>query len=63
MGKGGSRPQQPTEQNIVQSSLPKYFEPYAIDMIKELRLNLKENTPFQGQRLADENTIQLDLEK
>ena len=57
MGKGGSRPQQPTEQNIVQSSLPKYFEPYAIDMIKRAEAESKrEYTPFQGQRLADENT-------
>ena len=58
MGKGGSRaPAQPTEQNIVQSSLPKYFEPYAIDMIKRAESESKrEYTPFQGQRLADENT-------
>ena len=57
MGKGRSRPQQPTEQNIVQSSLPKYFEPYAIDMIKRAEAESKrEYTPFQGQRLADENT-------
>ena len=57
MGKGGSRPQQPTEQNIVQSSLPKYFEPYAIDMIKRAEAESKrEYTPYEGQRLADENT-------
>jgi len=57
MGKGGSRPQQPTEQNIVQSSLPKYFEPYAIDMIKRAESESKrEYTPYEGQRLADENT-------
>jgi hypothetical protein len=57
MGKGRSRPQQPTEQNIVQSSLPKYFEPYAIDMIKRAEAESKrEYTPFEGQRLADENT-------
>jgi len=57
MGKGRSRPQQPTEQNIVQSSLPKYFEPYAIDMIKRAEAESKrEYTPYQGQRLADENT-------
>jgi len=56
MGKGGSRPQQPTEQNIVQSSLPKYFEPYAIDMIKRAESESKrEYTPYEGQRLADEN--------
>jgi hypothetical protein len=57
MGKGGgSRPQQPTEQNIVQSSLPKYFEPYAIDMIKRAEAESKrEYTPYEGQRLADEN--------
>jgi hypothetical protein len=58
MGKGGSRaPQQPTEQNIVQSSLPKYFEPYAIDMIKRAEAESKrEYAPYKGQRLADENT-------
>ena len=57
MGKGRSRaPSQPTEQNIVQSSLPKYFEPYAIDMIKRAEAESKrEYTPYQGQRLADEN--------
>jgi len=56
MGKGGSRPQQPTEQNIVQSSLPKYFEPYAIDMIKRAEAESKrEYIPYEGQRLADEN--------
>ena len=57
MGKGRSRPQQPTEQNIVQSSLPKYFEPYAIDMIKRAEAESKrEYIPYEGQRLADENT-------
>ena len=57
MGKGGSRPSQPTEQNIVQSSLPKYFEPYAIDMIKRAEAESKrEYIPYEGQRLADENT-------
>ena len=58
MGKGGgSRQQQPTEQNIVQSSLPKYFEPYAIDMIKRAEAESKrELIPYEGQRLADENT-------
>ena len=57
MGKGRSRaPSQPIEQNIVQSSLPKYFEPYAIDMIKRAEAESKrEYTPYQGQRLADEN--------
>ena len=57
MGKGGGRPSQPTEQNIVQSSLPKYFEPYAIDMMKRAEAESKrEYTPYEGQRLADENT-------
>jgi hypothetical protein len=57
MGKGGgSRQQQPTEQNIVQSSLPKYFEPYAIDMMKRAEAESKrEYIPYEGQRLADEN--------
>jgi hypothetical protein len=57
MGKGGgSRPSQPTEQNIVQSSLPKYFEPYAIDMMKRAEAESKrEYIPYEGQRLADEN--------
>ena len=58
MGKGGgSKPQQQTEQNIVQSNLPKYFEPYAIDMMKRAEAESKrEYTPYEGQRLADENT-------
>ena len=35
MGKGGgSKPQQQTEQKIVQSNLPKYFKPYAIEKMK-----------------------------
>jgi len=57
MGKGGgSRQQAPTEQNITQSSLPKYFEPYAIDMIKRAEAESKrEYTPYEGKRLADEN--------
>jgi hypothetical protein len=57
MGKGGgSKPQQQTEQNIVQSNLPKYFEPYAIDMMKRAEAESKrEYTPYEGQRLADEN--------
>jgi len=55
MGKGRSRQQVPTEQNIVQSSLPKYFEPYAIDMIKRAESESKRDyTPYEGQRLADE---------
>ena len=56
MGKGSKAPPQPTEQNIVQSSLPKYFEPYAIDMMKRAEAESKrEYTPYEGQRLADEN--------
>ena len=55
MGKGRSRPQ-PTEQTVVQSNLPKYFEPYAVDMIKRAESESKrEYTPYQGQRLADES--------
>ena len=35
MGKGGSRPpSQPTEQNITQTSLPDYYEPYATRLIQ-----------------------------
>ena len=57
MGKGSKAPPQQTEQNIVQSNLPKYFEPYAIDMMKRAEAESKrEYTPYQGQRLADENT-------
>ena len=57
MGKGGGGQQQPTEQNITQTSLPKYFEPYAIDMMKRAEAESKrEYTPYEGQRLADENT-------
>lgn len=55
MGKGRSRPQ-PTEQTVVQSNLPKYFEPYAVDMIKRAESESKrEYTPYEGQRLADES--------
>ena len=58
MGKGGGGgQQQQTEQNITQTSLPKYFEPYAIDMMKRAEAESKrEYTPYEGQRLADENT-------
>ena len=57
MGKGSKAPPQQTEQNIVQSNLPKYFEPYAIDMMKRAEAESKrEYTPYEGQRLADENT-------
>ena len=57
MGKGSKAPPQQTEQNIVQSNLPKYFEPYAIDMMKRAESESKrEYTPYEGQRLADENT-------
>ena len=40
MGKGRSRPQ-PTEQTVVQSNLPKYFEPYAVDMIQRAEAESK----------------------
>tara|TARA_Y100001954_G_scaffold127698_1_gene136868 strand:- start:30 stop:965 length:936 start_codon:yes stop_codon:yes gene_type:complete len=57
MGKGRSRAPQPTEQTVVQSNLPKYFEPYAVDMIKRAESESKrEYTPYEGQRLADEST-------
>ena len=57
MGKGAKAPPQQTEQNIVQSNLPKYFEPYAIDMMKRAESESKrEYTPYEGQRLADENS-------
>ena len=57
MGKGSKAPPQQTEQNIVQSNLPKYFEPYAIDMMKRAESESKrEYTPYEGQRLADENS-------
>ena len=56
MGKGAKAPPQQTEQNITQSSLPKYFEPYAIDMIKRAESESKrEYTPFEGQRIADQD--------
>jgi len=55
MGKGRSRPQ-PTEQTVVQSNLPKYFEPYAVDMIQRAESESKRAyTPYEGQRLADES--------
>ena len=56
MGKGRSRPAAPTEQTVVQSNLPKYFEPYAIDMIKRAETESKRDyTPYTGERLADES--------
>ena len=57
MGKGGGgQPQQQTEQNITQTSLPKYFEPYAIDMMKRAEAESKrEYAPYEGQRLAADN--------
>ena len=54
MGKGGgSRAAAPTEQTVVQSNLPKYFEPYALDMLQRAESESKrEYTPYEGQRLA-----------
>ena len=64
MGKGSKAPPQQTEQNIVQSNLPKYFEPYAIDMMKRAEAESKrEYTPYEGQRLADEKQILQDQER
>jgi hypothetical protein len=57
MGKGAKAPPQQTDQNIVQSNLPKYFEPYAVDMMKRAESeSQREYTPYEGQRLADENS-------
>ena len=58
MGKGGSRPpSQPTEQNITQTSLPDYYEPYATRLIQRAESESKRGyQPFEGQRLASENT-------
>ena len=58
MGKGGSRPpSQPTEQNITQTSLPDYYEPYATRLIQRAEAESKRGyQPFEGQRLASENT-------
>ena len=54
MGKGKPAPQ-PTEQTVVQSNLPKYFEPYALDMLQRAETESKRAyTPYQGQRLAGE---------
>ena len=54
MGKGNPAPQ-PTEQPVVQSNLPKYFEPYALDMLQRAETESKRAyTPYQGQRLAGE---------
>ncbi len=51
MGKGSKAPPQQTEQNIVQSNLPKYFEPYAIDMMKRAEAESKrEYTHYEGRR-------------
>ena len=57
MGKGGSRPpSQPTEQNITQTSLPDYYEPYATRLIQRAEAESKRDyTPYEGQRLAAEN--------
>jgi hypothetical protein len=57
MGKGGGRPSQPTEQNITQTSLPDYYEPYATRLIQRAESESKRDyIPYEGQRLADENT-------
>jgi len=58
MGKGGSRPpSQPTEQNITQTSLPDYYEPYATRLIQRAEAESKRGyQPYEGQRLASENT-------
>ena len=50
MGKGGgSRAAAPTEQTVVQSNLPKYFEPYALDMLQRAESESKrEYTPYEG---------------
>ena len=57
MGKGGSRPpSQPTEQNITQTSLPDYYEPYATRLIQRAEAESKRGyQPYEGQRLASEN--------
>ena len=57
MGKGGGGRSQPTEQNITQTSLPDYYEPYATRLIQRAESESKRDyIPYKGQRLADENT-------
>ena len=60
MGKGKSSPA-PTEQTVVQSNLPKYFQPYAEDLLKRGQAESKAAyQPYQGQRLANEGQDILD---
>ena len=52
MGKGGSSA--PTEQNITQTSLPDYYEPYALRLMDRAEgLSLGGYQPYGGQRTAD----------
>lgn len=56
MGKGGGQ-QQPTEQTVVQSNLPKYVEPYFKRLLERTESESKrEYSPYEGQRLADESS-------
>ena len=60
MGKGKSSPA-PTEQTVVQSNLPKYFQPYAEDLLKRGQAESKAAyQPYQGQRMANEGQDILD---
>ena len=57
MGKGAPKPQQQTEQNINQSALPAYAKPFFMDLMTRGEAESKrEYTPYEGQRLAGENS-------
>jgi len=57
MGKGAPKPQQQTEQNINQSALPAYAKPFFMDLMTRGEAESKrEYTPYEGQRLANENS-------
>lgn len=50
MGKGSA----PTEQNITQTSLPDYYEPYALRLMDRAEgLSLGDYQPYDGQRISD----------
>jgi len=54
MGKGSKAPTTPTEQNITQTSLPDYYEPYALRLMDRAEgLSLGNYQPYGGQRTAD----------
>lgn len=54
-----SQPSQPTEQNITQSTLPKYLEPYVIDSARRAQaISNQGYVPYKGQRIQDFDPLQ-----